>query len=377
MTGDYEVVRYRLEHKARIALLQTYLWSTDVRLNAAYLEWKYEQNPYLDEPLIYLVEIGGAVVGMRGFFGGRWEAGIPPRASLVFCADDLVIAPEHRNRGLLTTIMRTALDDLAVRRRDGFALMLSPGSITVLNSLAAGWKSIGHMAPVQCHSERLGWSQRLLAFLGRQRGVWRAAAFAKSRMPARRERFTRLERNARRRPRALAGIRLARAPEPEAMARLVARLGYDGRIRHVRDAEYFGWRFRNPLHEYRFLYAGGSDLDGYLVLQRYRTGAEGTRVHISDWEAVDVRTRQALLEAAVTWGEFEQLRTWTASLSEQDREILRRAGFAEKAAGTPAEWPRVLVQSLRATEAGEWRLAGQPLLDLLSWDFRMLYAMSG
>src|SRR5262249_10682368 len=155
--------------------------------------------------------------------------------------------------------------DLAGRQRDGFALMLSPGSVTVLNSLAAGWKSIGHMAPVQCHSQRIGWSQRLLAFLGRQRLVWRAATFAEGRMRARRERSPRLEKNARQKPRALPDIRLARDPEPEPMARLVARLGYDGRIRHVRDAEYFAWRFRNPLHEYRFLYAGGSDLDGYLV----------------------------------------------------------------------------------------------------------------
>jgi hypothetical protein len=376
MTSGYEVVKYRPEHKGRIALLQTHLWSTDVRLNTAYLEWKYEQNPYLNEPSIYLVETGDAVVGMRGFFGGRWEAGVPPRASTVLCADDLVIAPEHRNRGLLTAIMTTALEDLA-GRSDGFALMLSPGSITTLNSLASGWKSIGHMAPAQRESERIGWSQRVLASLGRQRLVWRAAAFAKSRMAAGRERFVRLDDNARRRSRAVAGIRLAQQPEPEAMAQLVARLGHDGRIRHVRDAEYFAWRFRNPLHEYRFLYAGGTALDGYLVLQRYRTGPAATRVHMSDWEAVDPRTRERLLEAAVTWGQFAQLRTWTACLSEEGRAILRRASFVEGSVGRSAVWPRVLVRSLRSAEGAEWALAGQPLLHLPSWDLRMLYAMSG
>ena len=247
----------------------------------------------------------------------------------------------------------------------------------MLNSLASGWKSIGHMVPIQRDSGRSSWSRRAVAFLGRQRLVWRAAAFAKSRMRTRRERFVRLEANARRRSRRIDGIRLARRPETEAMAQLVARLGYDGRIRHVRDAQYFAWRFRNPLHEYRFLYAGERALDGYLVLQRYRAGSDAARVHISDWEAVDTRTRETLLEAAVTWGEFEQLRTWTASLAEGDRKILHRAGFVERPGSSPAGWDRVLVRSLRAAEGAEWALADRPLLDLPSWDLRMLYAMSG
>ena len=36
------------------------------------------------------------------------------------------------------------------------------------------------------------------------------------------------------------------------MAELVERSG-DTRIRHVRDSQYFQWRFQNPLSRYRYL----------------------------------------------------------------------------------------------------------------------------
>jgi hypothetical protein len=62
-------------------------------------------------------------------------------------------------------------------------------------------------------------------------------------------------------------VTVAHAPRPDAMAALVRRLGHDGRLRHVRDVEYFSWRFQNPLATYRFLFHGGEQPDGYLVLE--------------------------------------------------------------------------------------------------------------
>ena len=57
-------------------------------------------------------------------------------------------------------------------------------------------------------------------------------------------------------------VRVEREPRADAMAELVARLPYDGRIRHVRDARYLAWRYRNPLRDYRFLYRDGAGLAG-------------------------------------------------------------------------------------------------------------------
>jgi DNA-binding response OmpR family regulator len=44
---------------------------------ARYLEWKYEENPYTKEPVIYLAFQGSKLVGMRGFYQSKWELGSP------------------------------------------------------------------------------------------------------------------------------------------------------------------------------------------------------------------------------------------------------------------------------------------------------------
>jgi GNAT superfamily N-acetyltransferase len=377
VSDAYEVLRYRPEHRAQLIELQKELWSSDAERNAAYFEWKYERNPYLAEILIYVATIGGQVVGMRGFFGGRWEAGQPREELAAYCADDLVIAPAHRNRGLFTRIMRAAFADLALEH-EGYAFTLSGSPTTVLSSLTTGWKSIGTMCPVEVASQRRSAAERLLGALGRRRFLWRLRAIANKALERPPRGFVRLDANANGSTREAGAIRLERAPRPAAMASLVDRLGHDGRIRHVRDTRYFAWRFQNPLHEYRFLYAGDAPLDGYLVLRRYLSDkADPTRVHVSDWEAADGPTRRALLDAAIRWGEFPRLGAWTATLPPESCRVLSEAGFVETDAEQPVlSAPSILVRPIRPID-GEWAVAGKPLLDLSSWDLRMLYSMHG
>jgi hypothetical protein len=162
------------------------------------------------------------------------------------------------------------------------------------------------------------------------------------------------------------------------MAAVVECFGRDGRIRHVRDATYFAWRFRNPMHEYRFLYAGGSRLTGYLVLRRAvsdRFDRIGT--YVSDWEAGDVGVMEDLLLTAIRWGGFSHMTAWAAALSEDARRILGRAGFVDSGASARG-MPCVLVRPVRGGRPKEeWTIAGMPLLDRASWDLRMLYSMAG
>ncbi|HKZ41902.1 MAG TPA: hypothetical protein VJ044_13135, partial [Candidatus Hodarchaeales archaeon] len=54
MDSKYTMANYQPEFKKQVVELQKHLWSPSAALNAAYLEWKYERNPYLDTPLIYL-----------------------------------------------------------------------------------------------------------------------------------------------------------------------------------------------------------------------------------------------------------------------------------------------------------------------------------
>jgi hypothetical protein len=167
------------------------------------------------------------------------------------------------------------------------------------------------------------------------------------------------------------------------MARLIRRICYDGRLRHVRDEPYLDWRFQNPLHEYRFLYVAvneGKELDGYLVLKRSIDRPEpSSRVSIVDIEAVSSRIQEALLKTAVTAGAFYEIDIWTSTFNDPMLERLSTLRFepfdSEQAAfGCPCFLVRP-IDSERPEE--EWSLGEVKLLDRRNWDIRMLYSMSG
>ncbi|HXZ84673.1 MAG TPA: hypothetical protein VEI82_04200, partial [Myxococcota bacterium] len=175
-------------------------------------------------------------------------------------------------------------------------------------------------------------------------------------------------------------VELCAAPRAEAMAQLVRRLAYDGRIRHLRDEAFFEWRFRNPLHEYRFLFAGGAALEGYLVLKwSCAARAPSPRVQIVDLEAATASVLQALLVAAIEVGRFPELATWRATRSPAVVDALGRSGFeAVDGEGAGHDRPCILVRCLAEGRGHrDWTLQGVPLLELSRWDMRMLYTMAG
>ncbi len=390
----YEIVRYQPEFKEGVLKLLELLWSSNPAVNAACFEWKHERNPYQRDPLLYLALDGGRVVGMRGMCGAKWEAGVPRSEFDIPCACDLVVAADHRNRGLISRIMRFALDDL---KRAGmeYVFSLSAGPITFMNALATGWRSIGPLQTVSRKITRETRAARLKKILGRwppvlnlarsfknlhfARGCAQAIAFASAadaEAP-----FSRLDRNFRSGDaRSSQRLFLEESPRPEAMADLIRRIESDGRIRHVRDQRYFGWRFQDPLCQFRFLYWGPSRLEGYLILETTGPSLHGihSRIKISDWEATNVQVFEDLLEAAIRLGEFDEISTWGRAVPGPARNVLDQAGFQplKVTDGESQYGPTVLVRpTVDERNPAQWSLAGGRLLDAACWDVRPIYAL--
>lgn len=348
----YEIVRYSPEYADQVIDLQTRLWSPDVAVNRAYFEWKYLRNPYVAPPMAHLVLSGGRVVGMRGMFGARWEAGPAPDVFTVPCAGDFVVLPEHRSAALAMRVIAASADDLATLSGE-YVFNLTAGAATHLASSLTGWRSIG---PIQT-ATRLDTPadpEDALPFASLDRR--HAAATASH------------------------GVVLEDGPRPAAMAALIRRLGHDGRIRHVRDAPYLAWRYASPLSRYRFLYSGTPAVDGYLVLRAPAHGWQG-QAEIVDWEAATDEVRRRLLAAAVEWGGFPALTIWCATLPAGSIALLQAHGFrlSRPDRATPrtlvGAHPTVLVRPVRneALPAADWALGGRRLLDIESWDLRMIY----
>jgi len=371
----YEIVWYESAFREQVAGLQRHLWGDDVTINAAYLDWKYHQNPYLDEPLICLALHAGQVVGMRGMFGARWEIGTPAQQVVVPCADDFVIAPEHRNQGLAARIMSATVDGVAVKGYR-YAFSLSAGPVTTMASLASGWRGVGSMGPAQ----RKKVDGLLARAATRLRTLPLLSRFAEplARLEYRlKPPFGHLDHEARRASGSRGeGLRLEPAPRVDAMADLVRRLGHDGRIRHVRDERYLAWRYQNPQYEYRFLFQGADPLEGYLVLRADRQDP-GRGVNVVDWEATTPALLEGLLRAAVDWGDFSQLTIWTGALPTDALPAVSRAGFVPVGTGSRSHHPILVCDLRRPTPVPDMMLGGRRLLEPASWDMRMVYSMRG
>jgi GNAT superfamily N-acetyltransferase len=318
---NYEIITYRPEFKNQIVELQTQLWSPDISLNTAYLEWKYEDNPYVDRPHIYVALCAGNVVGMRGMYGAKWQIGHPPQMLPVLGAGDLVIAPAHRDRGLFTKIMQTAFNDLA-NMGYTYVFNCSANHVTRLGSLAMGWRSAGSLERMIRKTEQT------------------TRVFTEDVPP-----FYFLDREDLQRRRDVNPyVVVEQTPRAEAMADLVDRVSGDGRIRHVRDRQYFAWRFQNPLSRYRFLFWEDARLEGYLVLHASMK-KHSARLSMVDWEATHTQVRADLLKAAVHLSNAYTLTIWSATLSDEAKTLLHLTGFhaRDETGGITSSHPIALV----------------------------------
>ena len=226
---------------------------------------------------------------MRGFFGVCWECGIPGQRFISLYADDMVVAPEHRGRGLMSRIMTPAFADLASKGHE-YVFSLSAGLVTLNSSLRMGWRSAGWVRPMRLRSWSTVLRNGVLFRLRKVPGFPVKLAdfvFQKILRPGNSlEKIDKrqIDRILKQSP----SISIEDKPRCGAMAELAEKTGGDGRIRHVKDSEYFQWRFQNPLGRYRYIYHWGPDrLEGYLVLQEFTSDATNSWLNIVDWEARD------------------------------------------------------------------------------------------
>ncbi len=390
MNRKYEIVKYTPEFKGQVVELQKHLWSADPEINSAYLEWKYERNPYLHEPRIYLVMCDDRVVGMRGLYGAKWEIGSPSQRFLCPCSGDLVIAPDHRRQGLVYKLLDAIADDPANSAHE-YIFSLSASPATYVASVKTGWRSVG---PLQTH-ERVRKvstvpnssldSRIRRTSLGRlysraRRKLGRLVSRSRSSSWSPFDVFDRAVSLSVSRPEIAVGA----DPDPKSMADLVLQLGGVDRVRHVRDHDYFEWRFKNPLCSYRFLYWKAPALEGYLILQAWLNPKRAGTVHIVDWEATTPTVAKNLLKAALLLGNFELVKIWSGAFCDQMLQLLDKEGFrllegsSSGKQGFDSNIHRggILIGPVRKEmlTVSEWTLGGHRLLDAANWDWRMLYS---
>jgi GNAT superfamily N-acetyltransferase len=356
---EIEIIRYEEPLEDGVVELWQEAFGGEAPAQRSYFRWKYHENPYIPEPTLFLaVDRRNRVVGTRGFSGTRWYTAAG--TVLVPCAEDFAIANRYQGSGVAAEIMRFALDDMTQRGFE-YVMNTSGGEITVLQSIAMGWRSVGAMEP----AARLSWRRRLRRALPTKVRHRRVRAVS----------FTRFD-GATRSVRLEGGstIVAASTPRPDAMADLVGRLPLGARIRHVRDREFFEWRYRKPGTKYRFLFNECDDrLDGFLAIAAGQTLGE-PMFHLADWEGSTPEIRAELLRLALRAIRPVAIDAWTASLEAGDEALLERLDFRpsqheRRARGLPC----VLLKKL--VSGDDWSIAGTPALETSNWDIRLIDTM--
>ena len=393
----YQIVKYRPEFKSKLVNLQAHLWGQDQAVRAAYFDWKYNWNPYVDGIYIYLAFCNEKLVGMVGAYGVQWEIGDAGQSWPALCFADLIIIPDHRHGNLLQNLMSFALEDLSDTDY-AYVFDLSAAPQLTLVLLMQGWRRVFiQTAQRETHQATTsGQGQK-----NEKRRSWIASVYRQSRRYSRRvpmlastyhrlrglfsrcadeprSTFADLDRNAGQRE-ANPYISLSKTSRPRAKAELVERIGTDGRIRHVRDEQYFSWRFQNPLSEYRFLFWDDGRFDGYLALQSKCACEADGWAYIVDWEATNGRVWTDLLQAVIQLGNFDGLYIWSETLSGDAKEWLREAGFyflnKTGKVRNDSQGENIFVKAIcPASPQSRWVLNNQDLLDARNWDLRMIYS---
>lgn len=353
--------------------LQKYLWGEDQAQRDAYLKWKYNHNPYVDDIYIYVAFCNEQLIGMIGAYGVQWEVGKYSQTVTGISFADLVIHPNYRNQNLFPKLIAFALEDLS-KTNYTYAFDLSATSHVAIVLLMQGWRKI-YIQTANRQTKIPTFTSMYRQLRGHVRDLTSQHVYKSC------SSFTDLDMNANQiRDKASSYVSLSKTLRPLAMAELAERNRANGRIRHVKDEQYFNWRFRNPLSEYRFLFWENECLDGYLVLHT-KPGpyGEDTRANIVDWEATNEQVWTDLLKAVIQYGNFKEIYIWSETLSDSVKTLLRKAGFVftNKAGSVRNDvyGENILVKPLcQKIQQTNWVLDGKDLLDSTNWDLRMIYS---
>jgi GNAT superfamily N-acetyltransferase len=242
--GEIRVLPYSPKHKPQIVeLLNVSLQRKLVgERDAAYWDWKHEQNPF-GTSLLLLAECDDKLVGLRAFM--RWRLQVQGRTIHAAKPVDSVTHPDYQRRGIFTRLTQQACE---LSRREGIQFLFNtPNDNSKPGYLKLGWQQVDalplYVKPLRPLST--GW--RLAG--------WKCG---RKRIPEQQEFF-------REEPIMAASM----FGDAKAISQIIASLN-DNRLGTARSADFLRWRYCQHPHicYYVECVEGNSGLDGMLV---YRT----------------------------------------------------------------------------------------------------------
>jgi len=351
--STYTIRWYRSGDRPAYLDLYAEVFSED-GYGAAWFDWKYESNPYVDHVPIVVAEREGTVVGARSFFA--LPVAVAGHRCLALQPCDTMVREPDRRQGLFRRMTERAIDRYEA---GGPAFFFNfPNEQTLQGNLDLGWRRVGRLPRAyRVENVDLLLDERIelpgtelagrvgTALVGTYNRMRESVATVPPRVTVRR--YPAVEVGE------LTDIYQEAVPEA---------------IHAVREPAFYEWRFDDPTSRYA-TYVAERDSKRVGAVVRHRTGAAG------DLEVVRVVDIVPLAEEkrteAVLCGLFGRIQ---ANFPESDLfvvpgdlpdAVLRRCGFHRDDAAPLAclrtERPHV-VRSL-----SDWQIRGRDITDADSW----------
>lgn len=341
------------------ALLSLYGKTFGSTFSRGWFEWKYRDNPYVDDTAVYVAEIDGSVVGGAGFWVLNLQTGRREHRIVQPC--DAAVRDAHRRRGIYTRILGVGLDRFA---DEGVELAFDfPNEKTRGAFQKYGWRIV-ETRPTYYRVQRPGellasrFDGRVARLAGRG-----ATSIARAYLDVR-ERTSSVD------PSDVTVERYGRIPAETLTA--VYRRQVPDALHTARDVQFYRWRFNNPQWDYT-TYIGrrdGSPLVGTVVGSR--TDDVGV-TQLTEIVPLSLdRDGRIALDAvlAEALADHRNAALVAAPPDLVPPGVLRRYGFVSDLA-PPFSWlatPTIHgVYALTENDSVEWRVDGKRLTDADNW----------
>ena len=365
---DYEIRPFR--PRDREAYLELYETVLGAARDPAWFEWKYgAENPYVDEPAIFVAYGDGDLVGARSFFALRMAVGDATRLALQ--PSDAMVHPEHRRQGLFSRMTTDALARYA-DREPAFCFNF-PNPKSLPGNLKLGWEVVGDLTTHYRVHDPAALTDAQLPLASALRAA--ATSFYRFRTPTATDARLSVSRRESD-PETLAAL-YGRAIEDaggnasgRASGRATGRAeGHAGGIHALRDETFYEWRLSAPGRRYETYVADrGGEPTAALVVAR-NEGSGGTIVRILDALAVGESDAENDAYAALLSSVLEDHRdaALVAVRGGLPDGVLRQFGFLPDTSLPLSPVSSTTTMVARPIGDADWVLDGRDLRDPESW----------
>ncbi len=293
-------IKYNPAYKTQLVQFLEYMWEElDENERRERFEWRYENNPYSEEPFIYLALGDDKVVGVRAFvvqefiYKGNVIKTLSPA--------DVIIHPDYRRKGLFTKLNKLLLEDLYSQVGKNIILNLSSNKYSTIGYLKQGWIDT---ETLKTYCYRFSLSNHLKRIL------------LKNKLPGYKPYKNKINNMT---------IELTNILRAKDIAQLIKNNRDQNKLINVRDERYFQWRYSYKPEQYSYMYCmRESGLLAYIIFKH----ASNKQAIVEEYFTTDYQLLRMMFNFAEKKLYAPVIRCFV--LTDQEKKNMRLCGFIKE-----------------------------------------------